>query len=201
MVGKPGKTRKTKAKPVENAPTTVKTYEGKTFRVEDPKKKWTKTRRYKNWLKKLTRKHKENKQSEDLCIGRGSICKGDLGIPRKYMPQLLSTTDVVRFRKFVKKAYKIRSHKATMRARDLHPSQGEISRKRIKTMIEEEGVLDKITVPLVVSGDHFVVDGHHRWAAYRVKKPDAKMPVVVIEAPIKDILGIAVAWGAKHQDF
>jgi ParB-like chromosome segregation protein Spo0J len=68
-------------------------------------------------------------------------------------------------------------------------------------MIKNEGVLDKLTVPLVTSRDDYIVDGHHRWAAYRLKKPDSVLPVVLIDAPIKDVLGIAVAWGAKHQNF
>jgi hypothetical protein len=133
-------------------------------------------------------------------VGKGSICKGDLGIPRKLMPQFNSPEELQRFAKFVKKAYGIRSNKTRRTARDLKPSQGEINRKRIKGLIAD-GVLEKLNIPLVVSGDNFVVDGHHRWAAFRLKKPDAKIPVMVVDAPIKDVLGIAVAWGAKHQEF
>jgi ParB-like chromosome segregation protein Spo0J len=82
----------------------------------------------------------------------------------------------------------------------LKPSQGEINKKRIQGLIDD-GVLDKVNIPLVVSGDNYVVDGHHRWAAYRLKKAEASLPVMVIDAPVKDVLGIAVAWGAKHQEF
>lgn len=178
----------------------VRTTNGDTFSIENPRKRWTGTEKYKKWVGKLTRKHKENKKEEDLCVGKGSICKGDLGIPRKLMPQFNSPEEVQRFAKFVKKAYGIRSNKTRRTARDLKPSQGEINRKRIKGLIAD-GVLEKLNVPLVVSGDNFVVDGHHRWAAFRLKKPDAKMPVMVVDAPIKDVLGIAVAWGAKHQEF
>ena len=173
---------------------------GDTFTVENPRKKWTGTKKYKKWIGKLTRKQKPNKKEEDLCVGKGSICRGDLGIPRKLMPQFNSPAEIKAFSKFVKKAYRIRSFKAKRKASDLKPSQGEINRKRIKGLIDD-GVLDKVNIPLVVSGDDFVVDGHHRWAAYRLKKPEAKLPVVVIDAPVKDILGIAVAWGAKHQEF
>ena len=56
-------------------------------------------------------------------------------------------------------------------------------------------------MPLVISKDNFIVDGHHRWAAYRLKRPKASLPVIAINAPVKDILGIAVAWGAKHEEF
>jgi len=179
---------------------TVKTSEGETFVLDAPKKNWTRSKKYKNWVGKLTRRQAPNKKTEDLCVGKGSICKGDLGIPRKFMPQFNSPAEIKSFTKFVKKAYKIKSFKSKRAANVLKPSQGEINRKRIKGLIED-GVLEKVNVPLITSGDNYVVDGHHRWAAYRLEKPKAKLPVVVIDAPIKDVLGIAVAWGAKHQEF
>jgi hypothetical protein len=37
--------------------------------------------------------------------------------------------------------------------------------------------------------------------AFRLKKPEKPIPAIQIEAPVKDILGIAVAWGAKHHEF
>ena len=178
----------------------VKTREGHSFLVEDPKRRWTRSKKYKKWVGKLTRKQAHHTKLEDLCVGKNTICKGDLGIPRKYMPQFNSPAEIKDFSKFVKSAYKIKSCKGTRKASDLKPSQGEISRKRIKGLIED-GVLEKVQVPLVISGDNYVVDGHHRWAAYRVEKPKSKLPVMVIDAPIKDVLGIAVAWGAKHQEF
>ena len=165
-------------------------------------KPWIKKARYQKWVKKLTRKtNVVRTHEEDLCAGEDSICKGDLGIPRKYMPQFMAKSDVARFRKFIKKAYGIDSSRSTRRARDLRPSQKEISRKRIKNMVEKEDVLNKVIVPLVISNDNYIVDGHHRWAVYRTKMPDKRLPVVVFDAPIKDVLGLAVAWGAKHQDF
>ena len=46
-----------------------------------------------------------------------------------------------------------------------------------------------------------LVDGHHRWAAYRMKAPKKPMEVVVIDAPIRDVLGMAIDWGAGHSAF
>jgi hypothetical protein len=34
-----------------------------------------------------------------------------------------------------------------------------------------------------------------------MEKPEKPMPVIVIDTPIKDVLGIAIAWGAKHEEF
>jgi hypothetical protein len=180
--------------------TAIKTSEGHKFSINSSRKNWTANKKYKKWVTKLTRKQRPNKKSEDLCVGSNSICKGDLGIPRKYMPQFDSPAEIRKFTRFVNRVYKIKSFKKTRKARQLKPSQGEINKKRIQGLIDE-GVLDKVNIPLVVSEDNYVVDGHHRWAAYRLKKPNTPLPVMVIEAPIKDVLGIAVAWGAKHHEF
>jgi hypothetical protein len=177
----------------------------KLFPTENPEKPWTKKKPYKNWVSRLSRKKAQPRRSkyEDLCVGSTSICKGDLGIPRKYMPQFTTAADVKRFQKFIKKSYDIDSFRSTRKAKQLRPSQGEISRKRVNQLISDpnDSIFRKLTVPLVVSKDNFIVDGHHRWAAYRMEKPDKPMPVLVIDTPIKDVLGIAIAWGAKHEEF
>ena len=176
---------------------------GHKFRIEDPSKNWTLTNRYKKWVGKLTRKTtgRRHTKAEDLCVGKDNICEGDLGIPRKYMPQFIGKDDVKKFRNFIKRVYGIKSRTTRRKAKELKPTQKEISRERIEDLIENEKILTKVLVPLVISNDNYVVDGHHRWAAYRVKKPNKSLPVVEIDVPIKDVLGISIAWGAKHQDF
>jgi ParB-like nuclease domain len=175
----------------------------KVFPKENPDKPWTEKKKYKKWVGILTRKKTPRRtKEEDLCVGEESICKGDLGIPRKYMPQFSTLGELKRFRKFINKAYSIKSFKSTRKARDLRPSQSEISRKRINDLVREpDSIFTKVMIPLVVSKDNYIVDGHHRWAAYRTKRPEKPLPVIVMEAPIKDVLGIAVAWGAKHEEF
>ena len=182
---------------------TVKINGGEKFRIEDPSKNWTLTNRYKKWVGKLTRKTpgKRHTKAEDLCVGKDNICDGDLGIARKYMPQFIGKDDVKKFRNFVKRVYGIKSRVTRRKAKELIPTQKEISRSRIDDLIDNENILKKVLVPLVISNDNYVVDGHHRWAAYRLKKPNKSLPVVEIGAPIKDVLGISIAWGAKHQDF
>jgi hypothetical protein len=180
---------------------TVRINGGDTFQVDNPNKKWTKSDKYEKWVNKLTRKKPKRTKDEDLCVGVNNMCNGDLGIRRKYMPQFNDATEIARFKKFVRKAYGIKSFKSTRKARQLRPSQGEISKKRVEGLVEEGGIFKKVNVPLIVSGDNFVIDGHHRWAAFRLEKPEKGLPVVVIDAPAKDVLGIAVAWGAKHEDF
>lgn len=176
---------------------------GRKFYIQDPQKNWTMSNRYKNWVHKLTRKsgRTRNKKQEDLCVGKGNICDGDLGIPRKYMPQFVGKDDVKKFKNFIKRVYGIRSRATRRKASDLTPTQKEISRTRVNGLVKEENILKKVHVPLVISKDNYIVDGHHRWAAFRLHKPKKSLPVLEIDAPIKDVLGISIAWGAKHHEF
>ena len=76
---------------------------GRKFYIQDPEKNWTMSNRYKNWVHKLTRKsgRTRNKKQEDLCVGKDNICDGDLGIPRKHMPQFVSKDDVKKYKNFI----------------------------------------------------------------------------------------------------
>ena len=173
---------------------------GAPFPVDHDSKRWTQKKNYKKWVRNLKKPVTRHAHTEDLCVGEKSICKGHLGIPRKYMPQFNSPAEIQQFTRFVKKAYGIRSYKTRKAAKDLMSSQREINKKRVKGLIDDN-IINKVRVPILISGDDYVIDGHHRWAAYKLKAPEKKMPAVVIDAPIKDVLGIAVAWGAKHQEF
>ena len=173
---------------------------GGAFPVNHRSKRWTKKKIYKRWVKNLSKPVTRHIQKVDLCVGDRSICKGHLGISRKYMPQFNSRAEIQQFTRFVKKAYGIKSHKTRKVAKELKSSQREINRKRVKDLIDSN-IIKKVQVPILISGDDYVIDGHHRWAAYMLKAPEKKIPAVVVDAPIKDVLGIAVAWGAKHQEF
>jgi len=173
---------------------------GGAFPVDHGSKRWTQKKNYKKWVRNLNKPVTRHAATEDLCVGEKSICKGHLGIPRKYMPQFNSPAEITQFTRFVKKAYGIPSHKTRKAAGELKSSQREINKKRVKGLIDDN-IINKVRVPILISGDDYVIDGHHRWAAYKLKAPEKKMPAVVIDAPIKDVLGIAVAWGAKHQEF
>ena len=57
--------------------------------------------------------------------------------------------------------------------------------------------------PVFVSNDHYVVDGHHRWAAVVGRDAedgvlgDKPMNVIRVDAPISEVLHIANAWSEK----
>ena len=69
--------------------------------------------------------------------------------------------------------------------------------------VKEDIVAKKLNpnVPLIVSADGYVIDGHHRWAAYKSHEPSKKMPVLVVKDTARDVLSMAATWGAKHHQF
>ena len=177
------------------------------FPVENREKEWTHSPKYKKWIGSLRTARQTRRSAEkDLCAGKKGICKNDLGIPRKYMPQFtlrrapFTQSPIKKFRKYIKDTYKVKSYNSTRKAGELKPAQSEISKARVDDLIEDN-IIDSMEVPLVVSSNNYIADGHHRWAAFRVKAPEKPMKVVVIDAPIKDVLGMAVDWGATTQDF
>lgn len=177
------------------------------FPFNNRAKEWTNSKTYKNWIRKVRSTKRVRRSSNvDLCSGNKSICKEDLGIPRSLMPQFtlrrkpFSSKLITEFRRHIKNKYKIKSHRAKRAAKELTPSQNEISRPRVEGLIEDD-IIDKQEVPLIVSKNGYIVDGHHRWAAFRLKAPKRPMEVIVIDAPIKDVLGMAIDWGAEHHAF
>jgi hypothetical protein len=175
--------------------------------VQSKEKPWVKEPNYRRWLAKLrrhtakVRKHGDTEHPDNLCVD-SDICKGDLGIPRRLMPQFTTPRDVRGFMSFAERRYGVKSRRATRRAGQLRPSQEEINRERVED-VKEDIVAKKLNpnVPLIVSRDGYVIDGHHRWAAYKSHQPSKKMPVLVVGAPARDVLSIAATWGARHHQF
>jgi hypothetical protein len=162
-------------------------------------KDWAKTRSYKKWSKNVERAktHKKARSPKDMCAS-ASFCKGAKDIPRKLMPQIY---DAGEFAATVKSKYGVNSSIKKVEVGKLRPSQNEISYDRVSGVIQaiKDGSLDKN--PIVVSADGYVVDGHHRWAAYKKTKPGAKLPALVIDLPIKEALGLAIAVSTKREQF
>ena len=174
--------------------------------VKSKEKPWVNEPNYRRWLKKLkthTRKMKKNpdENPENLCVD-SEICKGDLGIPRKLMPQFTKPRDISSFTSFIGKKYGILTKRTTRKAGQLRPSQEEINKERVEDVeekIREKSLNQK--VPLIVSKDNYVIDGHHRWAAYKAYHPAKPLPVLLVKANARDVLSTAATWGAKHHQF
>jgi hypothetical protein len=153
----------------------------------------------------------------DITIpGTNLYCKGNKGIPREDMPQFKgyakpgSIADKLpknndgevdtesQFKVLLKKNGVVVSEPQEVPADQLKATQTELVGAKVAGMtkaLETEPNHPKITAPIYVSNDGYVLDGHHRWAAVTSSavasgKP-AMMNVRVIDMPIKDLVKIS----------
>jgi hypothetical protein len=157
--------------------------------------------------------------------GTNLYCDGNIGIPREDMPQFKGTpepgspadklprdnsgeVDTEEFFKDMlnKKGIKV-SEPTNVPADRLKATQSELVGVKVAGM---EGVLEdpnhpaykKITAPIYVSNDGYVLDGHHRWAAivaFNAAHPDKQIPMAVrvIDEPIKPLVKRSNAFAEK----
>jgi hypothetical protein len=157
--------------------------------------------------------------------GTNLYCDGNIGIPREDMPQFKGTpekgspadklsrdssgeVDTEEFFKDMlnKQGIKV-SEPTNVPADRLKATQSELVGVKVAGM---EGVLEdpnhpaygKITAPIYVSNDGYVLDGHHRWAAivaYNAAHPDKQIPmqVRVIDEPIRPLVKRSNAFAEK----
>lgn len=148
--------------------------------------------------------------------GTNLYCDDNLGIPRAEMPQFKGKavpgsraasmdadasgevdTEPV-FREMLKQK-NIKVLQTQVPADKLKATQSELVGAKVVGMmgaLEKDPQHPKITAPIYVSRDGYVIDGHHRWAAvvaYNAQHPDAQiqMKTTVIDMDIKDAIPMA----------
>lgn len=156
----------------------------------------------------------------NLCVvtvpGTNLYCDGNKGIPRDQMPQFKGTpepgspasklpkddsgeVDTEEFFKKMLNKEGIKVSEPTPVPPDrLKATQSELVGVKVAGMagvLEDENhpAYKKITAPIYVSNDGYVLDGHHRWAAvvaHNAKHPDKQIPmnVRVIDEPIEPLV-------------
>ena len=129
---------------------------------------------------------------KNLCK-KTKICKGNLGIKRKKMPQINEAV-MKDYLKFIKKSSKVSKRKVSVNT--LKSTQNEISLNVIRERQSTYSKRKKIA-PIIVSNDNYILDGHHRWATLRDcnmypkicnHKPSLKIDAYKIDMPIKKLL-------------
>ncbi len=142
--------------------------------------------------------------------GTNLYCDGNKGIPREDMPQFKGTPEPGSvadklpkdangeadteefFKKMLEKQGINVSEPAAVQPDKLKATQSELVGVKVAGMskaLEENPKHPKITAPIYVSNDGYVLDGHHRWAAvvaYNASHPDKQIPmnIRVIDEPI-----------------
>lgn len=94
------------------------------------------------------------------------------------------------------KSLGIKTIKSRVPAARLKASQAELVGPKVAGMMTS-GDYDPAKEPIFISRDHYVVDGHHRWAAVVGRDSadgrlgDLRMQTIKIDAPITEVLKIA----------
>ncbi|MFZ9354191.1 MAG: hypothetical protein ACO25L_05170, partial [Candidatus Nanopelagicales bacterium] len=145
--------------------------------------------------------------------GTNLYCDDNLGIPREEMPQFKGKAiegsraanmpvdkdgevDTEPVFKEMLKQKGIKVSQTEVPADKLKATQNELVGAKVLGMmgaLEKDPQHEKITAPIYVSRDGYVIDGHHRWAAiaaYNAAHPDSQIPmkVQVIDMDIKDAI-------------
>lgn len=115
------------------------------------------------------------------------VPKGNLGIPRRNMPQI-EDSDQKEFFSYMKKNGGGVS-KEKIKATLIKPIQKEIRADIVKQLVKKDS--KKLQKPLIVSKDNFLLDGHHRWLALLNIDKDIEVQVVKIGLPMKKLLDLA----------
>ena len=114
-----------------------------------------------------------------------------MGLSRMELPQIKST-DVPEFIDWLDEKG-VDSVRTSMEVGELTPIQKEINLEKTDSMAmkHEQGEIDLSTgKPVMVSSDEHLVDGHHRWYALRELNPNNRLDVVMIDAPILDLISL-----------
>ena len=114
-----------------------------------------------------------------------------MGLSRMELPQIKST-DVPEFIDWLDEKG-VDSVKTSMEVGELTPIQKEINLEKTDSMAakHEQGEINLSTgKPVMVSSDEHLVDGHHRWYALRELDPNNRLDVVMIDAPILDLISL-----------
>ncbi|CAE6949305.1 conserved protein of unknown function [Ectopseudomonas oleovorans] len=117
---------------------------------------------------------------------------GSLGVPRSEMPQIRADHRgaMVNFMN----ARGVTHEEQTVPARSLRPTQAEFSPERVGRAAAREGTERSI----LVSGDGYVLDGHHQWLAQREAGGDVK--VIRLDAPMAELLPLAREFPSSFTD-
>ena len=131
------------------------------------------------------------KGKADICKTKKEFCEGNLGISRTKMPQISSKFN----KEFIAEAKKdgVKVSRGTIEAGKLTPTQKEISGVRIKKIVDNMSERDPKdygihTFPVIISGDNYLLDGHHRWGTMLFFSPNNKINYIKFHEPIKELL-------------
>jgi hypothetical protein len=102
-------------------------------------------------------------------------------LARDELPQIPTKT----IPEFVRHCQKngVNVHAVKIGVMNLIPIQKHLKKEKVQGMLK-----NGTTVPLMVSGDNHIMDGHHRWAAEAIKDRNAIVPCIKFDCAIPELV-------------
>lgn len=107
-----------------------------------------------------------------------------LGIPRHKMPQIQSS-DINDFIKWISKKG-VNSKTLQTRVNRLKPTQDKYNSKKVEKLMSNSNY--SLGKKIIASSDFYIVDGHHRFLALKMKNKNANIQVIKFDVPIRKLL-------------
>lgn len=112
-----------------------------------------------------------------------------LGIPRSKMPQI-KQDKIDDFLKYLKQE-KVTISNVQLPADEIKPTQRELDSVKVEKIIKDilnHNIKDQ---KYIISSDNYILDGHHRWAAYIEVSPKTKLNCQRVSIPMTKLLELA----------
>lgn len=110
---------------------------------------------------------------------------GGLGIARGQMPQIVSAVA----QEFLD-GLGVRVETGWQQVGQLKPMQASIRPEKVTELLEKFPP-ETLKKPIIVSGDGYILDGHHRWAALRLKGAGEEIQTRTVDMPGAELLAAA----------
>ena len=126
------------------------------------------------------------------------ICKGNLGIVRRKMPQFDGKV-LKEFLKHLKKKKVKVSRKKSINVGGLKATQNQINGDFVNTLCKTSAKKRNkfLKDPIIISKNNYIVDGHHRWAT--AKTCGRKISAVKIDLDFKKIYKLSKKFNVKYE--
>lgn len=116
------------------------------------------------------------------------IPKHGLNIQRALLPQI-NSTDVPEFIQWLKTHKHIKITHTDFPVASLHPTQGDFNQVKIRQLMKDKR--EHLKKPIIMSGDHYLLDGHHRWLALLNLDSAETIPAIIVHTKILDLIAAA----------
>jgi hypothetical protein len=116
-----------------------------------------------------------------------------LGISREDMPQI-PANKIEEFLSYLKEVG-CDYERTTKKASELTPSQNELDTEKADKIWSD----GKVDMPIIISLDRYVLDGHHRWFAAKRNDPNYELNCIMLSSNAKPALEIMHDFEGSHK--